>query len=89
MCAKKVLMITKQVCPYCSRAKAVLNGALEGKYNDQIEFFVREDDETRFEALRDHYQFMTVPTFVDLSSGKILSDSQEATISAFLKEAIG
>nr|WP_283163466.1 glutathione S-transferase N-terminal domain-containing protein [Sporolactobacillus mangiferae] len=82
-------MITKTVCPYCDRAKMVLNHALEGKYNDQIELFVREDDEGRFNQLKEKYQFLTVPTFVDRATGKVLSDSKEETITAFLKEAIG
>ncbi|MCO7176100.1 glutaredoxin family protein [Sporolactobacillus kofuensis] len=89
MAEKKVLMITKTVCPYCDRAKVVLNQALEGKYNDQIELFVREDDENRFTQLKDKYQFMTVPTFIDKKTGKVLSDSKEETITAFMKEAIG
>lgn len=89
MAKKKVLMITKTVCPYCERAKVVLNEALQGKYNDQIEFFVREDDEARFAELQKKYQFMTVPTFIDKESGSVLSDSQEATITAFMKQAIG
>lgn len=89
MSDKKVLMITKTVCPYCDRAKMVLSHALEGKYNDQIEVFVREDDEQRFAQLREKYQFMTVPTFIDKETGKLLSDSKEETITAFMKEAIG
>ncbi|MCO7125209.1 glutaredoxin [Sporolactobacillus shoreicorticis] len=89
MADKKVLMITKTVCPYCDRAKMVLNHALDGKYNDQIEVFVREDDEERFAQLKEKYQFMTVPTFVDQTTGKTLSDSREETITAFMKEAIG
>ncbi|MFT8318481.1 MAG: glutaredoxin domain-containing protein [Sporolactobacillus sp.] len=89
MADKKVLMITKQVCPYCDRAKAVLNGALDGRYNDQIERFVREDDEKRFNELQEKYQFMTVPTFIDRQTGKVLSDSKEETITQFMKEAIG
>ncbi|CAM3202228.1 glutaredoxin family protein [Sporolactobacillus spathodeae] len=86
---KKVLMITKQFCPYCVRAKAVLDHALDGKYNDQIETVVREKDEARFNVLKDKYQFLTVPTFVDLSTGKTLSDSKEETITPFMKEALG
>jgi glutaredoxin len=89
MSEKKVLMITKTVCPYCDRAKVVLNQALEGKYNDQIEVFVREHDEERFAQLKDKYQFMTVPTFIDNKTGKVLSDSKVETITAFMKEAIG
>ncbi|WP_100487361.1 glutaredoxin family protein [Sporolactobacillus pectinivorans] len=89
MAEKKVLMITKTVCPYCERAKIVLNEALDGKYNDEIEYFVREDDEARFAELQKKYQFMTVPTFIDKKNGSVLSDSQEATITAFLKKAIG
>lgn len=89
MADKKVLMITKRVCPYCTRAKVVLNDALEGRYNDQIEFFVREDDEKRFADLQEKYRFMTVPTFIDQRTGEVLSDSQEATITAFMKKAIG
>ncbi|RYL95724.1 glutaredoxin [Sporolactobacillus sp. THM7-4] len=89
MTDKKVLMITKRVCPYCERAKVVLNEALGGKYNDQIELFVREDDEDRFSRLREKYHFLTVPTFIDKETGAMLSDSQEATITRFLKEAIG
>ncbi|MDN3954358.1 glutaredoxin family protein [Sporolactobacillus laevolacticus] len=89
MSEKKVLMITKTVCPYCDRAKVVLNQALEGKYNDQIEVFVREHDEERFAQLKDKYQFMTVPTFIDNKTGKVLSDSKVETITAFMKESIG
>ncbi|MFT8361966.1 MAG: glutaredoxin [Sporolactobacillus sp.] len=85
----KVLMITKQFCPYCTRAKAVLDHALEGKYNAQIETVVREQDEKRFDALKEKYQFLTVPTFVDVASGKTLSDSQEETITEFMQTALG
>ncbi|RYL99221.1 glutaredoxin [Sporolactobacillus sp. THM7-7] len=89
MAEKKVLMITKRVCPYCERAKIVLNEALGGQYNDQIEMLVREDDEERFAKLKEKYQFLTVPTFIDKEKGTVLSDSQEATITKFMKEAIG
>ncbi|BBN98330.1 glutaredoxin family protein [Sporolactobacillus terrae] len=89
MAEKKVLMITQTVCPYCDRAKMVLNHALEGKYNDQIELLVREDDQERFDQLKQKYQFLTVPTFIDKKTGKVLSDSKEETITAFMKEAIG
>ncbi|MCI1856599.1 MAG: glutaredoxin [Sporolactobacillus sp.] len=89
MTKKRILLITKRGCPYCERAKIVLNQALEGKYNDRIDYFVREDDEERFRQLQEKYHFMTVPTFIDKQTGKVLSDSKEATISAFMKEAIG
>ncbi|GGL53659.1 glutaredoxin family protein [Sporolactobacillus putidus] len=86
---KKVLMITKIGCPYCERAKVVLNEALGGKYNDQIEFFVRENDMDRFGELKEKYQFLTVPTFIDKKTGAVLSDSKEETITDFMKEAVG
>lgn len=86
---KRILMITKEVCPYCERAKRILNDGLEGKYNDQIEMFVREEDEKRFADLKEKYQFMTVPTFIDRKTKKTLSDSHEETITAFLKQAVG
>ncbi|WP_353947522.1 glutathione S-transferase N-terminal domain-containing protein [Sporolactobacillus sp. Y61] len=89
MSEKKVLMITKRVCPYCERAKVVLNKGLEGKYNDRIEFFVREDDEKRFSDLREKYHFLTVPTFIDKKTGDVLSDSKPETITAFMKKAFG
>ncbi|MDD9147463.1 MULTISPECIES: glutaredoxin family protein [unclassified Sporolactobacillus] len=86
---KKVLMITKIGCPYCERAKVVLNEALGGKYNDQIELFVRESDEQRFAELKEKYRFLTVPTFIDKKTGAVLSDSQKETITEFMKEATG
>lgn len=89
MAEKNVLMITKIGCPYCERAKVVLNEALGGKYNDRIELFVRENDEDRFAELKDKYQFLTVPTFIDKKTGAVLSDSHVDTITDFMKEAIG
>lgn len=89
MAEKRILMITKQVCPYCERAKRILNEGLDGKYNKDIEMFVREDDEKRFSDLKEKYQFLTVPTFIDKKTGKLLSDSHEETITSFLKQAVG
>ncbi|EUJ36308.1 glutaredoxin family protein [Brochothrix campestris] len=86
--SKNVLMLTQTVCPYCDRAKVVLNGALEGDYNDHIEFINREDQPERFAELRAKYEFLTVPTFIDLTTGDVLSDSQAATIVPFMEEHI-
>ncbi|ODJ55655.1 thioredoxin [Brochothrix thermosphacta] len=86
--SKEVLMLTQTVCPYCDRAKVVLNGALEGDYNDHIEFINREDHEERFAELRSKYEFLTVPTFIDVASGEVLSDSKPDTIIPFMEKHI-
>ncbi|RYL95740.1 glutaredoxin [Sporolactobacillus sp. THM7-4] len=86
MTDKKIALVTKQGCPYCKRAKSILNQDLNGKYNDQIDLVEQETDAGRFRQLQDQYQFQTVPTFIDQENGEILSASQEDAITQFLKE---
>ncbi|RYL99217.1 glutaredoxin [Sporolactobacillus sp. THM7-7] len=86
MADKKVILVTKEGCPYCQRAKEILNQSLSDRYNDRIDFVEQHADADQFSQLQDQYHFQTVPTFIDRKTGDTLSASEEGVITQFLQK---
>lgn len=81
----KVIMLTKDSCPFCDIAKRFIENGLDEDQVERLEFVHRETNLARYEYLYKKHNIATVPSFIK-ESGEVLSDSKPLAITEFLEE---
>lgn len=81
----KVIMLTKDSCPFCEIAKRFIESELDEDQVARLEFVHRETNLARYEYLYKKHKIATVPSFIK-ENGEVLSDSKPLAITEFLEE---
>lgn len=81
----KVIMLTKDSCPFCEIAKRFIESELDEDQVARLEFVHRETNLARYEYLYKKHNIATVPSFIK-DNGEVLSDSKPLAITEFLEE---
>lgn len=81
----KVIMLTKDNCPFCEIAKRFIESCLDEDQVSRLEYVHRETNLARYEYLYKKHNIATVPSFIK-ENGEVLSDSKPSAITEFLEE---
>ena len=81
----KVIMLTKDNCPFCEIAKRFIESCLDEEQVSRLANVHRETNLVSYEYLHKKHNIATVPSFIK-ENGEVLSDSKPLAITEFLEK---
>lgn len=80
-----VLKKPEKDCPNCRNLSSFLNLALNGEYNEHIQFITTPEHEETYQELVDKYNIMSMPAIIDIKNNKLVATGFDpATTNEFL-----